>query len=925
MPRTGPEVSEGGEQSAPPPLEQRKALLKTKLFVPPLRPKYVYRPRLIERINNGLDKRLILISAPAGYGKTTLVSNWLHESEVTAAWISLDESDNDPICFLQNFIAAIQKIVPTLQLGWLGVLHAMEPATYETLLHLIINEIAERAATFVLVLDDFHVIAAQSILEMLASLLEHMPPQMHLLLLSRSDPPVPLSRLRARNQLVEIRAEQLRFTNEEVAAFLNEVMGLRLDAADIAAMERRTEGWIAGLQLASIALQATASQAHNSMQDSQATNRFVTAFTGSHHYIMDYLIEEVLNLQPEKVRLFLQQTSILSSMCAALCEAVVNVEGSEPINGQAMLEALEQLNLFIIPLDDKRQWYRYHHLFADTLNLRLEHLSPRQIPKLHRRASHWYEQNAMIPEAIQQALMAGEQRRAVQLVEQQGCALIMRGEGFTLLKWVEAVETYVETHPWLAILKAWALALTGQPEQVGPTLQTAERLIFAVHASGEEVKIMQGSMAAVRAHIANLHGEAALAVNYAQGALEYLPNTNAFSCSLRSVATSILGDASQMNGNLEQARRAYSEAARMSQAAGNIYMTMIANSNLADILIEQGKLHQAYRIYSESLQLARRPDGQELPLADRFYGGLSKIAYEWNYLEDAAQYADQCIELCQQWGNSNLLAKGYVLLARLERARCNLEKAQEAMRAAEQLVSEQRLSTRQSAWVKVAAARWWIVEGGLERAYQFIQESGTMQDGEIPYQRESEYLLLLRLLLAQGEYKDAEEVAGRLLRMAEAAQRKGRMIEILVLQALAWQGMKGAGRAMEVLGRALALAQAEGYTRVFLDEGEPMLKLLHQAKLQRTGPGYAAELLSAAGRVTGTQQLPAQLLIEPLTGRELEVLTLIEAGCSNQDIAERLVISMPTVKRHISNIYAKLGAKSRTQAVVLGRELRLFE
>jgi LuxR family maltose regulon positive regulatory protein len=385
-----------------------------------------------------------------------------------------------------------------------------------------------------------------------------------------------------------------------------------------------------------------------------------------------------------------------------------------------------------------------------------------------------------------------------------------------------------------------------------------------------------------------------------------------------------------MDGNLEAARHAYLEAVQISQAAGSIYMVMIANSNLADVLLEQGELHQAARIYTENLEIATRPDGQKLPLADRCYAGLGNISYEWNHLEAAARYVQQCIGLCQQWGNFNLLATGYVRLARLEQAERNLEKAQEAMRAAEQLVSEQRLTPRVSAWVRYAAARWWISQGSLERATHFVQQMGLAvesptDEAEIPYARESEYLLLLRLLLAQGDHEAALSLSGRLLRAAEATGRTGRIIEILILKALACQGKKDMSQALAALERAVSLAQPEGYARVFLDEGEPLAKLLYQAKTHLTGGSYAAELLSEASREHAAELPPDQLLIEPLTGRELEVLELIAAGHSNQAIAGRLVISLPTVKRHISNIYAKLGVQSRTQAVSLGRELGLLK
>jgi LuxR family maltose regulon positive regulatory protein len=888
-------------------------LLAPKLYTPPPCQILVLRPRLTAALSKALTSSLTLVSAPAGYGKTTLVSSWLCEASIPSAWLSLDGGDNDPVRFLLYFITTLNKIIPTIQSDLLGVLQEKQPDPFKALLNIIINEIAGHTTPFVLVLDDFHTIYAQPILEMITHLLDHMPPRMHLVLISRTDPPLPLSRLRVCSKLAEIRADQLRFTREEIATYLNEALGLRLSSGDIAALESRTEGWIAGLQLASIA-----------MQGGKDVHRFVSEFTGSHHYIMDYLAEEVLKRLPEKVRKFILQTSILTSMCGSLCDAVVEPGDASLENGQAMLEVLEAMNLFVIPLDDRRQWYRYHHLFADVVALRLKHLFPQQLPKLHHRASHWYEQNGMISEATHHAIMAGNQARAAQLVEQNGCSLLMRGEGFTLLKWVESVAPYTQTHPWLSILKSWGLALTGNLDQVEPTLRMAEGL-FSPLSPAIEAKIMLGSIAAVRAYMANVHGEAQHAADNAHKALEYLPVSNDFSCSMRSLATSIHGDASWINGDLEEARNAYLEAVQISEAAGNIYMTMIAKSNLANVLTEQGELHQAARIYAETLQNAHYPDGQELPMADRLFAGLGSISYEWNHLEDADQHIQRCIELCKQWGNTNLLAKSYVSLAWLEQARSNFIKAQEAMRAAELMLNERRLSPRQSSVAQLALAHWWIIRGSQERASLLIQRLGLNVDDELPSAREPEYLLLLRLLLAQGEYDAALSLAERMLHKAEAGKRAGRVIELLVLQALISQKKKDIDQALEVLGKALSLAQPEGYVRIFLDEGEPMVKLLFQAKAHRIGLGYASELLSALGEVFITELPPAQLLIEPLTLRELEVLKLIEAGYSNQDIADKMVISMPTVKRHISNIYAKLGVESRTQAVSIGRELRLFE
>jgi LuxR family maltose regulon positive regulatory protein len=632
----------------------------------------------------------------------------------------------------------------------------------------------------------------------------------------------------------------------------------------------------------------------------------------------------VLKLQPESVRSFLLKTSILDRLCGPLCDAVVEADRKEPVEGQAMLEALEQMNLFLIPLDDERRWYRYHHLFADVLNRRLEHLFPDQLPELHRRASQWYEQNGFIPEATHHALMAGDQRRVVQLVEQNGCTLIMRGEVVTLLKWLKAVESYSQTHPWLAIQKAWALTVTGHLDQVEQTLQPAERMISSLEPTFE-VRVMLGTIAAARAYSANMQGEARLAADFARQALEYLPDNDPFPQSLRSVATAALGDGSWITGNVEEARLAYTEAVRIGQAANNIHMVILANSNLANILMELGRLHQAAGIYSETLQMATRPDGQRSPLADGIYAGLSRVSYEWNHLEVAAQYTHRCIALCRQWENYDLLAVGYVMLARLEHVQGNPEKAQEAMRAAERLAGEYPLSPRQSIWIKSSLAHLWLAQGDLEPPSHLVQQSGITIADDVPYLREPEYLVLLRVLLAQGDHDAALELSERLLKPAEATHRMGQVIEILVLQALAYQGKKELSQALAALEKALSLAQPEGYVRTFLDEGEPMAKLLYQAKSHRMGIGYAAELLSAMGEASSTTQPPAQLLIEPLSLRELEVFRLIEAGCSNQQIAAKLVISIPTVKRHISNIYAKLGVESRTQAISHGRELRLFE
>jgi LuxR family maltose regulon positive regulatory protein len=909
----GSSLTSGEKEINPLTLEQGKQLLRTKFYVPPIRSIQIARPRLIDLINGGLDKALILISAPAGYGKTTLVSRWLKETKITSAWLSLDNGDNDPIRFLQYLLTTLLPIAPGIENDLLGMLQGIQPAQFENVINQLVNELASVSDPFVLVLDDFHVIQSEAVLKILSYLLEHLPNQMHLAILTRTDPPLPLSRLRVRGQLLDVRADQLRFTQAEIASFLNETMGLTLSANDLSAMEARTEGWIASLQMAAF-----------SMQGSKDIHGFVSAFTGSHHYVMDYLAEEVLKLQPKKVSNFLLRTSILDRLCGPLCEAVVETDTTEPIDGQAMLESLEEKNLFTIPLDDERRWYRYHHLFADVLRKRLEHQFPHLLPQLHRCASQWYEKNGFISESIQQAIAAGDQDRAAKLIEDNGCLLLMSGEVTTLLNWAEAIDFQAENRPWLAIQKAWALALTGDLDSVEPTLKVPEKLLSPLE-STDEVRTMVGTIAAARAHCANSRGDTRSAAKYALEALQLLPYCSSISQSIRSVATSLLGDTSWINGNLEEAKRAYNEAIRIGREAGNRHAVIISNSNIADILIEQGQLHRAADTYAQSLQMAVRPDGQRSPLAGKIYAGLGMLAYERNQLNDAEQYIHQCIGLSQQWGDGDLEAIAFAMLARLEQARGNSDNAHEAMRQAERLASEHPLSPGRNIQFMSELARYWLAQGNLEKPSQLIQKRSLSIKDEITYQREPEYLILLRTLLAKKDHEAALALSKCLLKQAEPAGRMGAVIETLVLKALAFQGKKETDQALVALERALTLAQPEGYIRSFLDEGEAMTRLLCQAQSRQVGSGYAGVLLSMIGKTSAMTQPSMQLLIKPLTTREMEVLKLIEACCSNQDIAEQFVISIPTVKRHISNIYAKLGVKSRTQAVAIGKELKIFK
>ncbi len=886
-------------------------LLSTKLYIPAVRPDVIRRPRLFDRVIPSATNRVVLVAAPAGYGKTTLVSSWLRESHCAAAWLSLEESDNDPVRFLQYVVRASQEIIPTLQVERAVALEQVSPTT---LVNPIINAIAQQAAPLVLVLDDFHMIHAQPVLDMVALLVERMPPHMRLILLSRTDPPLPIARWRARGQMVEVRASHLRLTQEETAFFLNTVMHLAIPEDDLAALDARTEGWIAGLQLAGL-----------SMQGCHDLHSFIAAFTGSHHYIMDYLLEEVLKQQPEVVRTFLLETSILCRLCGPLCEAVIG-DTAGRVDGQALLQDLEQRNLFLIPLDDERHWYRYHHLFADVLDRHLQRTMPGEVRALHRRACLWYAQNNLIPDAIRHALLAQDQERAVHLIEQNGCMLLIAGETATLDGWLSAIAPFLPTHPWLLILKGWVLTLSGQPEQVAPVLDAAERLLSGLDPSLEsqtEVRIMRGACAAARAHSANARRDPA-AAEWARQALVHLPEGDELGDSLRSVATLILGDASLVSGRLEEARQAYDQAARIGGAVHNPHLVILGKSDLADILVDEGQLELAAHKLSEALELANQA-GSHSPMVGRVLAGSSRIAYERNDLPAAARYAQDCVKLSLESGNFEFAPVAHIVLARLAQLEGHTDQAREAMHAADVLAREHVSSAARSIWVQCTLATLELAQGNLLPATQLVDANKISLKAELSYAREPIFRVLLRLYVAQGDYARALALSDRLLQFAEANHRTESMVQVLALQAIAFQGQRELDQALDALAKALALAEPGQYARVFLDEGEPMARLLRMAQAHHLGTGFLTELLSALPAHADAAVSAPQPLVEPLSARELEVLELIAAGHSNEEIAAKLVISVKTAKRHISNIYGKLGAKSRTQAVALARELKIVE
>ena len=914
-------------------------LLQTKLFIPPTRPGLVSRPRLIERLDAGprSGRKLTLVSTPAGFGKTTLLSAWAASCGRPVAWLSLDEGDNDPARFLAYSVAALQTLETREGLAGhigadaLSAFQAPQPPPMDAVLTVLINEIAAIPHDFCLVLDDYHLITAQAIHDALSFTLDHLPGNMHLVIATRSDPPLPLARLRGRGQLTELRLAHLRFTLDEIAAFLDQAMGLDLAADDVAALASRTEGWIAGLQVAAVSVQG---------RDARQTADFIQAFTGSNRYILDYLVEEVLQRQPDSVQTFLLQTAILERLTSPLCNAITGRD-----DGQATLESIERANLFIVPLDDERRWYRYHRLFADLLRQRLRRTQADFMPTLHNRASAWYEHSGLISLAIEHAVSAGDLERVACLIDEHAESLWGGGAQITLSNWMEALpDELVRSRPRLCIYHAFVLFMTGQLEAAELRLQAAERALDSM--SDETKAEQQGMMAAVRAFFALFQGDAPAMIQCSRRALEHLPADNFM---WRGSAAMTLGDALSWSGDLAAANRALSEAVRMSKAAGNTYFVLMAGAKLITNEGLQGQLGRCVELCQEQLQLASESGFAQTGRAGVLYALWSATLCEWNDLDEALQHAEKGVELCERDNNVVLLGVSYVCLVRVLFARRDWPAAQETIRKLEKLARESDVPVWVSSPTVAWKARIWIAQsetdpGRLEAAAQLLQERGLSTDGELTNVREDEHLALARLLIAQGKRRPGdgalEEATGLLERRLQAVEAGGivpKVIEILALRALALQAQGHIAPALAALERALSLAEPQGYVRTFVDGGPPMAQLLDRALSQGITPDYVARLLTAfkedrfarqrtkdeaSERCSSFVARPSSLIL--LSERELEVLRLIAAGLTNREIAETLVIALGTAKAHTANIYTKLGVRNRSQAVARARELDLL-
>jgi LuxR family transcriptional regulator, maltose regulon positive regulatory protein len=902
-------------------------ILTTKLYIPPPRRDVVLRPRLIERLTEGLHRKLTLISAPAGFGKTTLVSAWVAECEqrdpkAHVAWLSLDEHDNDLTRFLTYFIAALQTLAPMIAAELLPLLHAPQKPPTESLLTALLNDLTRIREHIILILDDYHLVDARPIDDALTFLIDHLPPQMHLIITTREDPDLPLARLRARGQLTELRARDLRFTPAEAAEFLNHGMGLNLSAEDIAALEDRTEGWIAGLQLAALSLQGQLD-----------IPEFIRVFAGDHRYIVDYLVEEVLERQPESVRRFLLQTAILDRFTAPLCDAVTQQQ-----DGSVQLEALERGNFFIVPLDDKRQWYRYHHLFADVLSVHLRAEQPDQVPVLHRRASTWYEQNNLPFDAIHHALVAEDYPRAAALIERMVPIMRRSRQESMLLGWLHALpDEIIHTRPVLSVHYAGALLQSGVLDGVEARLSDAERWLDAIArktpaaslgemmvVNEEEFRLLPASIGMYRAAIALFRGNTADTMKQARRIPDLVREDDHLP---RGAAAGLVALAYWTSGEMESARHWYSECMTRLEKVGYLSDAVGSAIALADILIAQGHLRNAMSIYERGLQLAAQNTPVLRGAAD-MHIGMSQLHYERADLTAAAQHLLRSQELGEFAGLPQSPYRWRVAMARIRQADGDFDGALALLHEAERLyVSDFSPNVHPISALK---ARMWITQGRLSEAVDWVHQQGLSAQDNLSYLREFEHMTLARVLLARcktnragSSLLEVTQFLDRLLIAAEAGVRTGSVIEILILQAMAHQMQGDVAAGLVPLQRALTLAEPEGYVRLFVDEGAPMTALLEAAAKQQIAPSYIDCLLRTAGK-PGDSAPFQQAVTDPLSERELEVLRLLATDLSGPEIARELVISLNTLRTHTKNIFTKLGANNRRAAVHRADDLNLL-
>ncbi len=887
-------------------------LLQTKLHFPVIH-SAVFRANLLTKLNSALEKKLVLISAPAGFGKTTLAANWLSEVGSTStypvrcAWLSLDENDNDLPRFLSYLIAAFQKIDSHIGRGLQEALYTPEWVDVEAIVTALLNDLVAAGEEFsqqhnIVLLDDYHVLDNPDIDAALVFLCDHLPDHLHLVILSRIAPALPLARLRARRQIIEIRERDLRFSVDEARSFFNDIMHLPLQDADIHLLQSRTEGWIAGLQLAALAMQG-------------AENQLVAEFSGTHRYILDYLTDEVFQRQGPDIQRFLLETSLLNRMCAALCDSVRGENDS-----QNMLERLERANLFIVPLDQQRHWYRYHHLFADLLRQRLRQTMPEAAVRLHERASAWYARfaaesgdEAAIDEALHHAISGQDYRQAAALLEQFGDGVWERGQHDRLRRWLSLVPVdLIDAHPTLNILLGWLSFSAGQYAEAEAYLNRAAAVLDEQKKTAE----LRGRIAAVRAFIATFRGDSRATVQWAETALKLLSPHSKW----RSSAAIALGDAHSLSGDTLRGSAVYQEALHASHDEGNIYLALNASFKLAASQRQRGLLREAYAICSEQIALAEKSGLAQTVMAGCLYALRGDILCEWNQVAEGLAQTQQAIET-----SAHTRHIGFAGWITLYRTRClmaarQFDKAAAALDDMDRLAEQTPLPPWLVSPLMALRVLLWLAGGETERAAAWVSDTKLSPNDEQMAGREFEYLTYARLLAMGGQPDAAQRILARLLEITRQQGRASISLIILLLQALLFQAQGKQDAALKAVAEALLIGEKGGFARSFMDMGGPLLPLQKTAAAQGITPDYTHYLLT---QLT-TPPVPQIPKPDALSERELEVIRLIAAGLKNQDIADQLVISLNTVLYHTKNIYSKLNVTHRTQAVQRARELDLL-
>jgi len=908
------------------PARERDELLATKLSVPQTRSDHLRRSRLIEALDEGMTREVILVCTPAGFGKTTLLADWATSARWPVAWLSLDREDDDPARFFRYVIGALDRVCGSLGERLLPLFSAPAGMSSGAVVTALVNELEVAPDELVLVLDDYHVMKSQRIHDDVALLLGRLPPRLHVVITSRGDPPLPLPRLRAGGHLAELRAADLRFTPEETSALLREVWELDLSPEAIAALESRTEGWAVGLQLAAL-----------SLRERPDPDAFLDAFTGTHRYVLDYLSEEVLDRQPDHVRTFLLETSILERLSGPLCEAVTGRSHT-----QDLLEQLERSNLFLMPLDEQRHWYRFHHLFRDLLRVRLRRTEEARLPDLHRRAADWCERHGLIDEAIHHALGASDAMAAVRLVEQHVDETLGRGESVILERWLSVLpDDVVRSRPALSFAQAEMQFHLGHLNAAEYLLEQAERTLDRAQEQELEVPTHAGMVAEVPAAIALLRAELAGARGDAEGMAAHartaLTQMAEEEHGPRFWARWLSGaGADWMRGRPADAEPVAARMLDEGRAAADPYPLITSCYSLAGIQQARGHLGAALRTYREGLRVATEGGRLSAFHAAEAHLGIGQILYERNQLHDALRHVTESIELGRQLIWFFEPGRRLVSLAWIRQAQGDEDAALQAMNEACRMYPSPEVN---SLWNPAPSerARLLLAQGRAGEAARWTDERGLTEDDPVSYPREPDYFVLARVLLARSDPGRARRLLERLDELAESQGRNESLIQTRALRALTMQAVGDHGGALALLADALSLARPEGYVRIFADEGPPMAALLRSfigaRQRGRVGAlsGAALEHLNRVVRAfepskgqAGKTPPAVTGLIDPLTHRELEVVRLIAAGRRNNDIAQELVVTLETVKKHVSNILGKLGVSSRTQAVTRARELGLI-